>query len=83
MEQKVKVVMVAQTLDVKGLNCPLPILKARKAITALAGGEILEVLSTDPGSVQDFEAFARANGHTLLETGEDDGVFRFLIEKSG
>ncbi len=74
--------MVTQTLDAKGLNCPLPILKAKKAITALEGGDILEVLSTDPGSAQDFVAFARATGHTLVESGEDDGVFRFLIEKS-
>lgn len=72
--------MAAETLDTKGLNCPLPILKARKAIRSLTAGDTLEVFATDPGAVQDFEAFSRATGHELLESGEDDGVFRFLIK---
>ena len=75
--------MVAQTLDTKGLNCPLPILKAKKAIKDLQSGEVLEILATDPGSVKDFEAFARATGNELMESNEDDGVFRFLLKKSG
>lgn len=75
--------MIAQTLDTKGLNCPLPILKAKKAIKDLQSGEVLEVLATDPGSVKDFEAFSRATGNELLEWSEDDGVFRFLLKKSG
>lgn len=74
--------MVAQTLDTKGLNCPLPILKAKKAIKDLQSGDILEILATDPGSVKDFEAFARATGNELMESNEDDGVFRFLLKKS-
>lgn len=73
--------MITETLDTKGLNCPLPILKAKKAITKLEGGDTLEVLSTDPGSVQDFEAFARATGHELVEWNETGGVFRFLLKK--
>lgn len=73
--------MATQTLDAKGLNCPLPILKAKKAITALKAGDTLEVLSTDPGSVQDFQAFSRATGNALLESGEAGGVFRFLLKK--
>lgn len=73
--------MITETLDTKGLNCPLPILKTKKAIAKLAGGETLEVLSTDPGSAQDFEAFARATGHKIVEAEEAGGVFRFLIEK--
>ena len=72
--------MAAETLDTKGLNCPLPILKARKALKSMNAGDTLEIFATDPGSVKDFEAFARATGHDLLESGEDDGVFRFLIE---
>ncbi len=72
--------MAAETLDTKGLNCPLPILKARKAIKSLAAGDTLEIFATDPGAVPDFEAFSRATGHEILESGEDDGVFRFLIE---
>lgn len=68
-------------LDTKGMNCPLPILKAKKAIKSLAAGEILQVLSTDPGSVKDFEAFCRSTGNELLETSEADGVFTYLIKK--
>jgi tRNA 2-thiouridine synthesizing protein A len=74
---------MAQTLDTKGLNCPLPILKAKKAIKDLQAGDVLEVLATDPGSVKDFEAFSRATGNELMEWNEDDGVFRFLIRKGG
>lgn len=74
--------MVAQTLDTKGLNCPLPILKAKKAIKDLQSGDVLEVLATDPGAVKDFEAFSRATGNELMEWNEDDGVFRFLLKKS-
>jgi tRNA 2-thiouridine synthesizing protein A len=73
--------MITQTLDTKGLNCPLPILKAKKAITKLEGGDTLEVLATDPGAVQDFEAFCRATGHELVEWNEADGVYRFLLKK--
>ncbi len=69
-------------LDTKGLNCPLPILKAKKAINGLTAGDILQVLATDPGSVKDFQAFCRATGHELLESGEDAGVYSFLIKKA-
>jgi tRNA 2-thiouridine synthesizing protein A len=68
-------------LDTKGLNCPLPILKAKKAINGLTAGDILQVLATDPGAVKDFQAFCRATGHKLLESGEDAGVYSFLIKK--
>ena len=74
--------MTDVTLDVKGLNCPLPILRAKGAIKDMPAGQTLEVLATDPGSVADFEAFCRATGHELLETGEDEGVYRFLIKSS-
>ena len=70
------------TLDAKGLNCPLPILRAKKAIKDVPAGGTLEVLATDPGSVADFEAFCRATGNDLLESGEDGGVYRFLIKNS-
>ena len=72
--------MATQTLDTKGLNCPLPILKAKKALGGLSTGDTLEVLSTDPGSVKDFEAFCRQTGNELLESNEDSGVFSFLIK---
>lgn len=73
---------VAQELDARGLNCPLPILKAKKAINSINSGEVLKIIATDPGSVKDFEAFAKQTGHDLLETSEAGGEFTFLIQKS-
>ncbi len=67
-------------LDTKGLNCPLPILKAKKALVNVPSGGILEVLATDPGSVADFEAFCRITGNELVEQSQDDGIYRFLIK---
>ena len=75
--------MATKTLDAKGLNCPLPVLKAKKSMKGLKTGDTLEVLSTDPGSVSDFDSFCKATGDQLLEQAkESDGVFRFLIQKS-
>ena len=74
--------MATSLLDTQGLNCPLPILKAKKSIKALAAGETLEVLSTDPGSVRDFDSFCRATGNELLESNEkEEGIYQFLIKK--
>jgi len=73
--------MADHTLDTKGLNCPLPILKARKALKDVGPGETLEILSTDPGSVADFQAFCRQTGNELLESSNDESVFRFLIKR--
>jgi len=73
--------MADHTLDAKGLNCPLPILKARKALKDVAAGETLEILSTDPGSVADFQAFCRQTGNELLESSNDDSVYRFVIKR--
>ena len=75
--------MADQVLDAKGLNCPLPILKAKKALKSLESGNTLEVLSTDPGSVADFAAFCRTTGNQLLEQNEDSGVWTYLIRKTG
>jgi tRNA 2-thiouridine synthesizing protein A len=72
--------MAEHVLDAKGLNCPLPILKAKKALKDVPTGEVLQVLSTDPGSVADFEAFCRTTGNELLESKTEDGVFKFLIK---
>ena len=74
--------MTTKLLDLKGLKCPLPVLKARRTMKELAGGDILQVLATDPGAVQDFQAYCEATGDTLLEWGEEDGVFTFRIKKS-
>ena len=74
--------MADNVLDVKGLNCPLPILKTKKALKELAQGDTLEVLTTDPGSVADFQAFCRTTGNELLEHDEDGGVYSFLLQKN-
>lgn len=71
-----------QELDASGLNCPLPILRAKKAITSLSAGQVLRIIATDPGSVKDFEAFCKQTGNELMESGEEGGKFVFLIKKS-
>ena len=58
--------VIDKSLDTRGLNCPLPILKAKKALAELVSGQVLEVISTDPGSLRDFQAFTKQTGHTLL-----------------
>jgi len=70
-----------QELDATGLNCPLPILRAKKTLGTMDAGQILHVIATDPGSVKDFEAFAKQTGNELLESGEQDGKFSFLLKK--
>ncbi|HTS92712.1 MAG TPA: sulfurtransferase TusA family protein [Stellaceae bacterium] len=69
-------------LDTKGLRCPLPVLKARRALRDLAPGAVLRVLATDPGAVKDFEAFCKTTGHRLLAQAEEAGVLSFDIEKA-
>jgi tRNA 2-thiouridine synthesizing protein A len=69
-------------LDARGLKCPLPVLRARKAIQGLAQGAVLHVLATDPGSVNDFQAFCEATGHVLVERSEADGAFSFRLRKT-
>jgi tRNA 2-thiouridine synthesizing protein A len=74
--------MADQTLDTKGLNCPLPILKAKKALKALPAGGTLEILATDPGSVKDFEAFCRTTGNELVESSVEGDIFRFVLKNT-
>ena len=69
-------------LDASGLNCPLPILRAKKAIAGLEDGQTLRIIATDPGSVKDFEAFCKQTGNTLVSSGEENGKFVFMIKKS-
>jgi len=71
-----------QELDATGLNCPLPILRAKKALSSMQSGKILRIVATDPGSVKDFEAFAKQTGNQLLESGEEGGKFVFLLKKA-
>lgn len=68
-------------LDVKGLNCPLPILRTKKALATMETGQILRVQATDPGSVKDFQAFARQTGNALLSSTEADQVFEFFFRR--
>ncbi len=71
-----------QELDASGLNCPLPILRAKKTLGGMESGQVLRIVATDPGSVKDFEAFCNQTGNTLLDSGEEGGKFVFRIQKS-
>jgi tRNA 2-thiouridine synthesizing protein A len=68
-------------LDARGLNCPLPILRARKALNELASGQVLRVVATDPGSTKDFEAFCRQTGNELLSQAAGEKEFVFYMRK--
>jgi tRNA 2-thiouridine synthesizing protein A len=68
-------------LDARGLKCPLPVLRARKAMQGLVPGAVLHVLATDPGSVRDFQAFCEATGHALVEQSEEGGAYSFRLRK--
>ena len=70
-----------QELDASGLNCPLPILRAKKALAGMDSGQVLHIIATDPGSVKDFEAFAKQTGNELLESKDEGGKFGFLVKK--
>jgi TusA-related sulfurtransferase len=68
-------------LDATGLRCPMPLLKAKKALNELPGGALLKVIATDPGSERDFETFSRQSGHALLESGRDGEAFVYVLRK--
>lgn len=70
-----------QVLDVRGLQCPLPVLRAKKALNGMETGAVLEVRATDPGAVPDFDSLCRQTGHALLDSREEGEVFVFLIRK--
>jgi tRNA 2-thiouridine synthesizing protein A len=70
-----------QELDASGLNCPLPILRAKKTLNGMESGQVLRIIATDPGSVKDFDAFAKQTGNELLESSEEGGKYLFLIKK--
>jgi tRNA 2-thiouridine synthesizing protein A len=75
-------IKASTTLDAKGLNCPLPILKTKQALKGMPTGEILRILTTDPGSKADFAAFCNQTGHQLVSSGEDGGTYEFNIRKN-
>ncbi len=68
-------------LDATGLNCPMPLLKAKQALNALVAGDRLHVVATDPGSVRDFQVFSEQSGHALLDAREEEGRYYYLLEK--
>ena len=68
-------------LDARGLNCPLPILRAKKSLADLKSGQVLRIIATDPGSVTDFAAFAKQTGNELLGSGENDKEFEFFLKR--
>ena len=69
-----------ETLDCRGLNCPMPLLKTKKAIKEMTSGQIIEVLGTDPGTRNDFPSFAKKSGHEYLGEKEDEGFMRFYLK---
>lgn len=71
-----------EVLDCKGMNCPLPILKTKKQIDKMQSGEILKMVSTDPGSTNDVIAWAKKTGNTLMENSQDGNIYTFYIQKS-
>jgi tRNA 2-thiouridine synthesizing protein A len=71
-----------QTLDARGLNCPLPILRTKKTLSTLQSGDTLKVVSTDPGSLKDMVSFCAQTGNTLLESQQAGGDFEFVIRKA-
>jgi tRNA 2-thiouridine synthesizing protein A len=70
-----------QELDASGLNCPLPILRAKKTLNGMESGKILRIIATDPGSVKDFESFAKQTGNELLDSSEEGGKYLFRLKK--
>jgi tRNA 2-thiouridine synthesizing protein A len=68
-------------LDARGLNCPLPILKAKKALNDMQSGQVLKILATDPGSVRDFQAFSKQTGNELLSHAEEKREFTFFVKR--
>lgn len=73
---------MTRQLDLRGLRCPLPVLRAKKVLKTLAAGEEIEVLATDPQAPKDFQAFSETTGHALLSSTEDDGVFRLRLRRA-
>ena len=73
----------AKTLDAKGLSCPLPVLKARRAMQDMKPGEILEVLATDPAAPKDFQNFCEVGGHRMVASSEAAGIYTMRIRKAG
>jgi tRNA 2-thiouridine synthesizing protein A len=81
MSQLEKPMQHDREVDARGLNCPLPILRTKKMLNDMKSGELVQILATDPASVRDFQAFSRQTGNELVEHGERDGAFYFLLRR--
>jgi tRNA 2-thiouridine synthesizing protein A len=68
-------------VDARGLNCPLPILRTKKALTDMTSGQVLRIIATDPGAIRDFQAFAKQTGNVLMEHSANDSEFTFFMQK--
>ena len=75
------VVEISQTVDARGLSCPMPIVKTAQAVKAMASGAVIELLATDAGSVKDVAAWCRTTGNTLVDQSSDGAVYRFVIRR--
>jgi tRNA 2-thiouridine synthesizing protein A len=73
---------IAVTVDARGLSCPLPVIRAKRALAGVEVGEVVQVLATDPGSVADFEAWTRSTGHRFLHADEAGAEYRFLLQRA-
>jgi TusA-related sulfurtransferase len=73
---------VDQTLDCRGLSCPLPILKTKQIVDKMAVGQVLEMIASDPGSVRDMEAWSKRTGHEIVATTQEGGLFKFYVRKT-
>jgi len=73
--------MADLTLDARGLQCPMPVVKAKRAIDSLQSGQVLEILATDPGSKADFAAWSRSTGNELVSSSDEGGVFKYQVRK--
>jgi tRNA 2-thiouridine synthesizing protein A len=82
-QSQFKEIQVDESLDAVGLTCPLPLLKAKQALNKLQSGQVLSVVCTDPGSVRDFQVFAKQSGHILLQTKVEGGQYRYWLKKAG
>jgi tRNA 2-thiouridine synthesizing protein A len=72
---------IDREVDARGLNCPLPILRTKKALNDMKSGQVVRILATDPSALRDFQAFAKQTGNELLQHAEQDGVFSFLLRR--
>lgn len=79
--EELKIMIADLVVDTKGMSCPMPIVKAKKGIDTLESGQIMQLESTDKGSVNDFQGWVKQGNHELLKVEEDNGVYRFFVKK--